>query len=205
MSESLALVQSADKLLVQQQKEWTEIITDWETRNRYVISGPDGKPALYAGEIGQGIGAVLLRGFLKNKRPFTIEVRDPMGALVLKIVRPWTWFFSRAEIWDGSGTRIGVLQQRFALLRKRFTITDRQDREVAEIHGPLFHPWTFEVKLGEEVVGKITKQWSGFLKEAFTDADNFGIEMGPRMNADLRLLALGAIFLIDFLYFEDRN
>ena len=27
-------------------------------------------------------------------------------------------------------------------------------------------------------VGKISKQWSGLLREAFTDADNFGIRDG---------------------------
>ena len=28
---------------------------------------------------------------------------------------------------------------------------------------------------GETPIGKISKQWTGFLKEAYTDADNFGI------------------------------
>ena len=28
---------------------------------------------------------------------------------------------------------------------------------------------------GQNQVGKISKQWSGLVKEAFTDADNFGI------------------------------
>ena len=28
---------------------------------------------------------------------------------------------------------------------------------------------------GTNEVGRISKQWSGFLKEAFTDADNFGV------------------------------
>ena len=28
----------------------------------------------------------------------------------------------------------------------------------------------------ENEIGKISKQWSGMLKEAFTDTDNFGIK-----------------------------
>jgi len=28
---------------------------------------------------------------------------------------------------------------------------------------------------GEQEVGKISKQWSGFVQEYFTDADNFGV------------------------------
>jgi len=29
---------------------------------------------------------------------------------------------------------------------------------------------------GNQQVGKISKQWSGLIKEYFTDADNFGIQ-----------------------------
>jgi len=28
---------------------------------------------------------------------------------------------------------------------------------------------------GDQEVGKISKQWSGFVQEYFTDADNFGV------------------------------
>jgi hypothetical protein len=54
-------------------------------------------------------------------------------------------------------------------------------------------------------VGRITKQWSGLLREAFTDADTFGVQLGPGMDPRLRTLALAATFLIDFLYFEDSD
>ena len=54
-------------------------------------------------------------------------------------------------------------------------------------------------------MGRITKKWSGLLREAFTDADTFGVEMGPAMDPRLRPLMVAATFLIDFLYFEDRG
>ncbi|MEM6996463.1 MAG: phospholipid scramblase-related protein, partial [Myxococcota bacterium] len=54
-------------------------------------------------------------------------------------------------------------------------------------------------------VGAIKKQWGGLMKDAFTDADTFGLELGPGMDPQLRSLALAATFLVDFLYFEDSG
>ena len=50
-------------------------------------------------------------------------------------------------------------------------------------------------------VGKITKQWSGLMKEAFTDADNFGVSFPMDMNVKTKATLFGAVFLIDFMYF----
>ena len=205
MSESLMLLERSESLIVKQQKEWTEIVTDWETANRYQVSTADGTPLYYAGETGSGAMAMLTRGFLKNKRPFTMELRDAQGLPAFTVQRPWTWIFSRADIVGPDGLVLGKIQQRWAWFNRKFTISDRHGVEVAEIFGPIFHPWTFELRVGGQTVGKITKEWSGLLKEAFTDADTFGVEYGPGMNTDLRLVTLGATFLIDFLYFEDRD
>lgn len=54
----------------------------------------------------------------------------------------------------------------------------------------------------ESVVGKISKQWSGFVREAFTDADNFGIQFPLDLDVKMKAVMLGACFLIDFMFFE---
>jgi len=205
MSQALARIGSAQKLVVTQQKEWGEIITGWETKNRYLVSAEDGDGLMYAGEVGGGGMEFLMRSFLKNKRPFKIELRDTGGQVVITIERPFTWFFSRAQIIDASGTVIGTIQQRFAWLNRRFVISDRKGHEVGFLTGSLFHPWTFPLEIGGQPSGQITKKWSGLLKEAFTDADTFGVEFSSTLAQELRLVALGATFLLDFLYFENRD
>jgi hypothetical protein len=55
---------------------------------------------------------------------------------------------------------------------------------------------------GETEVGKISKQWSGLLREAFTDADNFGISFPMDLDVRMKAVLLGAMFLIDFMFFE---
>lgn len=55
-----------------------------------------------------------------------------------------------------------------------------------------------QVKSLDEVsnVGRISKQWSGFLKEAFTDADNFGVSFPMDLDVKMKAVMLGACFLI---------
>jgi hypothetical protein len=47
----------------------------------------------------------------------------------------------------------------------------------------------FEIRDDSKEYGKITKKWSGLLKEGFTDADNFGVTF-PN---------------VDFVHFEDKG
>jgi hypothetical protein len=58
---------------------------------------------------------------------------------------------------------------------------------------------------GELEIGKITKKWSGLLKETFSDADNFGIQFPRNCDVKLKAILMGALFLIDMLYFETRR
>lgn len=48
----------------------------------------------------------------------------------------------------------------------------------------------------DQKVGKISKQWSGLVKEAFTDADNFGIQFPMDLDVKIKACLLGAVFLI---------
>jgi hypothetical protein len=45
-------------------------------------------------------------------------------------------------------------------------------------------------------VGKISKQWSGLLREAFTDADYFGITFPMDLDVKMKAVMIGACFLI---------
>lgn len=46
------------------------------------------------------------------------------------------------------------------------------------------------------VVGRISKQWSGLLREAFTDADYFGITFPMDLDVRMKAVMIGACFLI---------
>lgn len=45
-------------------------------------------------------------------------------------------------------------------------------------------------------VGRISKQWTGMVREAFTDADNFGISFPMDLDVKIKAVLFGACFLI---------
>jgi uncharacterized protein YxjI len=193
---------SVEGLVVSQKKEWGEILTGFETKNKYVISDSMGNELYRAAE---EKGSLLARWFLKALRPFEINVRTHDDQVVLCAVRPFRFFFYRLDVFDAQGGLLGTVERRFSLLRRIYSVLDGSGQEVFNLFGPILHPWTFEIRQGDMTIGKITKKWSGLLKEGFTDADNFGIMFPPEWDAKLKGLSLGIVFLIDFAHFENTG
>lgn len=205
-STALAPLAHQRALRVRQVKEWGEILTGFEGRNRYQVVGDSGETLLYAGEVGSGLGLLLLRGVFKAKRPFTMELKSPSGATVLRLKRPWRFWLSRLDVEDADGRPLGRIQQRFRFFTRGYDVLGPGGEELAHLRGPLFRPWTFVVEEGGREVGTIAKRWSGFGRELFTDADNFGVRFdGPTRDSRLRPLVVAATFLIDFVHFEDKR
>ncbi len=189
-------------LMIQQQKEWGEILTGFETKNRYVVRDATGRDLYYAAE---EAGSALLRIFLKTLRPFDLYVASPDNQIIIHVKRPFRFYFHRIDVFNGQGQRIGSIEKRFSFLRRIYSVMDRNGREAYRLFGPILHPWTFEIKQGDRVLGKITKKWSGLLKEGFTDADNFGVTFPSELNVRIKALFMGAVFLIDFVHFENSG
>ena len=114
------------ELIVRQQVEHLEAFTGFETENRYEILTPDGQSLLYAYEESGGMA----RFFLKTHRPLDIHVIDQDGNLVLSASRDFFWFLSHLHVSDASGNHIGTLNRRFAVLKRRLTLTDFQRQTV---------------------------------------------------------------------------
>lgn len=189
-------------LIVSQKKEWGEILSGFETRNKYAILNNFGERLYFAVEEG---GSTLVRMFLKALRPFEIVIMDEQKKPVLRIRRPFRFYFHEVEITDSRGRLLGTIKRRFSILRRLYSVIDLQGREIYCLFGPLLHPWTFQIMADETEYGKITKRWSGVMKEAFTDADNFGVELPSDWPVETKALLLGAVFLIDFVHFENTG
>ena len=56
-----------------------------------------------------------------------------------------------------------------------------------------------------ERVGRITKVWSGVMKEAFSDADNFETDFPVAADAASKSRILGAVFLLNQVFFESTS
>ncbi len=195
--------QAFDRLTVRQKRKWVEILLSFELTNKYDVYGAYATPTLRVEEQGRGFFGFLLRMLLSAARPFHAHVMEAQtGRILMKLHRRFRFIFHRLEVTAGTGETIGAIERRWSWLRRIYGIYDAQGNEVLEVFGPFWKPWTFELRVREQVVGMITKRWSGLGKELFTDADNFGIEMQSVANPLHRALAFAALVLIDVVHFE---
>ena len=184
---------------MRQEVEHLEVFTGFETSNRYSVRTPEGETLLYAYEESGFLG----RQFLRNHRPLTLHVVDNDGQPFLKASRSFFWLLSHLHVRDPQDREVGSLRRRFAVLKRTFSLEDSSGRSLAEVQGPLIRPNTFMVyKQGSEVA-RITKQWSGALREAFSDADTFHLQVDHRqVDQNLARLVLATAFAIDLDFFE---
>ena len=199
------LIGNRSRLLVQQTKEWGEILLGFETRNRFEIRDEDGTTIGYAAEEGGGFGTVLLRNLFGRWRAAKVHIYDTGGKELGRGEKSFRFYFHRMEVYDG-GQKIGAVQRRFSILHRIFTIEDAAGREILTIKSPFLRIWTFKLLAEGKEVGRISKRWGGLLKEVFTDADLFGVEFTHReIPMELKKLLLVAVFLVDFVCFEGNT
>jgi uncharacterized protein YxjI len=192
---------NVERVLVKQEKELLESVTGFEKKNQYVLTDDMAQPLGQALEVG---GSFLGRQFLRAARPFRMEITG-LGANTIELRRPFRFFFHEVNIFDGQGQLLGTVNRRWSWIRRIYTISDANGQELFELFGPVLKPWTFEIRRQGEPIGAIRKKWSGLLKEAFTVADNFGLEFPRDLPVDQKAVLLGAVFLIDFAHFEQSG
>src|SRR5690606_15330785 len=137
-------------------------------------------------------------------RPMHIKVWNQARTEILDIERPFHFFFSDMTV-KSEGRLIGHIKQRFGIINKKYDITDEHDRVFARIRSPLWRLWTFKIfDSRDNEKGIITKKWSGFLREIFTDEDKFMVEF-QKFSAKEKALIFSTAITIDLDYFEENH
>src|SRR5262245_9018441 len=93
-----ALVTRRDRLLVVQQKPWSEILVGYETRNRYELRDASGALLGMALEESSGFLRWIGRQMLGKCRKATIHLVDPAGGELARIEKPFRWYFQEATL-----------------------------------------------------------------------------------------------------------
>jgi uncharacterized protein YxjI len=203
VTQAISVIQTATEIVVVQRKELVELF-GFETRNKYSIEA-NGVPFAYAAEQGKSGMDLLARYFLGHWRTFEIHFFDSARNLVFRALHPFRFFFQRLDVVAADGRLVGAVQQRFAVLSKRFDVLDANGAVLLTVSSPFWRPWTFAFERQGDEIARIEKKWAGLWKEAFFDADRFRILM-PRQDLSLpeRLLVLAAAIFVDLRYFEAK-
>jgi uncharacterized protein YxjI len=198
------IVGDRTRIMIHQMLEWGEIALGFESKNRFEIKDEEGNRLGLAAEEAKGVGAWFLRNLFGRCRKASIHIYDGEGERLGRGEKPFRWFFHRMDVFDGD-QKIGAIQRKWSLLHRKFAIENAAGEEVMDIYSPMFRIWTFKLLFQDKEVGRISKKWSGLLREAFSDADTFGVECDPNVPDEVRQVLMVATFLIDFTCFENNN
>ncbi|XP_037939231.1 phospholipid scramblase 1-like [Teleopsis dalmanni] len=210
----LEYLTTVDQLLINQKVELLEAFTGFETNNKYVVKNAIGQKAYYVLEDTD----CCTRNCCGPARPFDMRIFDNFQKEVIHLYRPlacsaccFPCCLQSIEISAPPGQVIGRVEQEWTLCLPSFRIKDVNDETVLRIEGPCCvssccNDVNFNVvSLDGDIIGKISKKWSGFTREFFTDADFFGINFPMDLDVRIKAVLLGATFLIDMMFFEHTN
>ncbi|XP_030072423.1 phospholipid scramblase family member 5 [Microcaecilia unicolor] len=211
-SPGLEHLNKLDQIIIHQQVELLGVILGTETSNKYEIKNKLGQRVYFAMEE----NIFLDRNFCGPIRSFTMRITDNKGQEVINVIRPlrcnsclFPCYLQELEVQAPPGAAIGFIVQNWDPLLPKFTIQNERKEDVLKIIGPYttcgcFGDVNFEVKTLHEnsTIGKISKYWSGFVNDVFTNADNFGVQFPVDLDVKMKAAMMGACFLIDLMFFD---
>ena len=174
---------------------------------RYAVLDENKHQLGWIAERSGGPGAWLKRFFLRSHRGFEIDVMDAAGQVLLHLSRGFFFFFSSLDVASPEGERFGTVERRFGIVYKIYHLHDATGIRFAEVKAPRWRFWTFPIyDSGGNPRGSIAKKWGGALREIFTDADTYRVELAPMPWTDVqRVVLLAAAVSIDFDFFENNQ
>ncbi|MCI0687087.1 MAG: hypothetical protein L0Y54_07625 [Sporichthyaceae bacterium] len=170
-----------------------------ELRNDYEVFDQHGNPAGWVRQAKQSPLALLARLFtsLDAALPMTLEFSGSGGRVELVLHKPWlTWV---CAVRRPGGAELGRIAKQIRLGRARFSLTDPTGGQLGEVRAENWRAKDFAVldRDGREVA-RVTKKWAG-LRELFSDADTYVVQVDQRLGDPLRSLAVASCLAVDVI------
>ncbi|KAJ3037323.1 hypothetical protein HK097_003549, partial [Rhizophlyctis rosea] len=200
-------------LMVTRQLEMMNVLIGYEQANKYAIKDASGNDVGFIAEEETAFSGVLMRQFLRTRRPFKATILDRNGNVVLKIERPIKWLLnSQIFIYDAKDNLIGEVQQVWHLWRRKYDLFLKK-RQFSFIDGG-FWAWDFHVMDEQNnLIAAINRNFVGFAREIFTDTGTYAIHMDDAntmnnsrgLSLDERAVLLCCAVNIDIDYFSRHS
>jgi uncharacterized protein YxjI len=182
-----------------------EKINFFKFENSYKVYNGQGEQV---GMISQKLtpGQKILRLLVKKtKLPFSFEIKDMHENVEATISRGWTLFLSKITVTDGDGIVVGIIRQKFKLIKPTFKIYSASEELLAEISGD-WKAWNFVIQdASNNQIGTVTKKWAGAMQEIFTSADKYNVCMDANFSSlSNKIAVLAGAITIDMVLKESK-
>ena len=168
-----------------------------ELRNEYAVLDQHGRQIGAVFQATQSPLAFLARVFTSwdVALPITLHILGPGTVPELIVHKPWfTW---RCQVSRPDGQPLGEITKQVRLGKARFTLLDPRGAQLGEVRANNWRAKDFSVLDGAgQPIARVTKKWAG-LRELFTDADTYVVEVSPAAADPLRSLAIATCLAID--------
>ncbi|XP_062512040.1 phospholipid scramblase 1-like [Corticium candelabrum] len=213
--QGLEYLTQVDQLLVHQLVQIVQVLTGFETENKYVIKNSMGQQVYYAAEMSD----CCERQFCGPKRSFSMSIVDNLGREVIHLERPFRCggclcpcSLNVLEVQAPAGTVIGYVNEKYTCFNPQFHVSDATGSQQMFIQGPCWYckccsDVDYQILNQENgvQVGTLTSQWSGFCQETFTGTGNFSVTFPMDLTWQMKATLLSAAFLVDFMYYEQNK
>ncbi|GME99016.1 unnamed protein product [[Candida] boidinii] len=189
---------SQPTLVIERQIEFMNLFIGIEQSNKYRLLDTEGNQLGYLIERDFNLLKIIMRQIYKLHRPFTVDLYDNNGNLLLTIDRPFSLINSHIKTFlPNVNTKesylIGESVQNWHLWRRKYNLflNDKFDNENFSQYGLINSPflsWEFPIFDSEnKIIGSISKNFVGLMREFFTDTNLYVLRMDPSSFANEEL------------------
>lgn len=211
----IAYLGALDEVRIHQHLDVLEVMVGWERNNKYRLCNNQEQQFMYAKEDTD----CCTRQFCGPARPFVMDIMDNNMQPLIRVDRPfrcqasfmWCCYLQEMDIQSPPGVSIGTVKQLWTPWKPRFEVLDSQGQQNFIIEGECCfclpcRDIIFKVTdPKEQEIGEIIKHWGG-CREILGAVNDFKVTFPAQLDVFKKALLLGAVFLIDFNYFErNRN
>jgi hypothetical protein len=106
--------------------------------------------------------------------------RRARGVLGPALVLHKPWFRMRVTVSRPDGAPVGSIRKRIRVGKARFVLEDPSGADIGDVWAQNWRARDFAVTdVNRQPVAQVTKKWRGLIREAFTDADTYVVEVLP--------------------------
>lgn len=169
----------------------------------YMISDPESGCGLAAVDEKVGIGIKIGKAFLdKSLLPVKLEMVSSEGTLILEMYQPVSFMKPTFTVKTAEGRTLCVLKSN-SYMKPFISVLDERNQTIGSITGDWrFKDFEFKDLSGNSI-STIKHCYGGFLRETFTTADDYDIEMlAETPDSSMALVTLASAIAIDVWFHE---